>query len=435
MRYLTIVLVSILTFNAQGQTTIGLNEVITNTLQHNLNVRIAQNVATLADNNATLGNAGGLPTVTAGGGLNGSLTNTNLVFAGGAQPPIERTGAQTAIISGNLTANYVLFNGFTASNTYNRLELQSELAKTQSQMQIEAILLQSINAYFGALQLQSSLNAAQRSLAVSIERYNRAKLRAEYGIANSIAMLNARVDMKNDSIIVINIEQQLNNAKSTLAYLMGVENADFELNEAFDLNSSLSKDELIESALSQNLSLLEARKNLEISEKNIDISKGTYYPTLSISSGYSYSNNQSDASFIVENVNSGLNGGLTLSYNLFNGGRSSISRENARINWETSKLRIDDLTLSLETQLNNAFTTYMNNLNVVELRESTLLVSQQNFSRSEELFKNGQITGTEFREAQLNLLNAEIQLYISKINAKLSEYELLRLSGTLISKQ
>jgi outer membrane protein TolC len=51
------------------------------------------------------------------------------------------------------------------------------------------------------------------------------------------------------------------------------------------------------------------------------------------------------------------------------------------------------------------------------------------------LFKNGQITGTEFREAQLNLLNAEIQLYISKINAKLSEYELLRLSGTLISKQ
>jgi outer membrane protein TolC len=435
MRYLTIVLVSILTFNAQGQTTIGLNEVITNTLQHNLNVRIAQNVATLADNNATLGNAGGLPTVTAGGGLNGSLTNTNLVFAGGAQPPIERTGAQTAIISGNLTANYVLFNGFTASNTYNRLELQSELAKTQSQMQIEAILLQSINAYFGALQLQSSLNAAQRSLAVSIERYNRAKLRAEYGSANSIAMLNARVDMKNDSIIVINIEQQLNNAKSTLAYLMGVENADFELNEAFDLNSSLSKDELIESALSQNLSLLEARKNLEISEKNIDISKGTYYPTLSISSGYSYSNNQSDASFIVENVNSGLNGGLTLSYNLFNGGRSSISRENARINWETSKLRIDDLTLSLETQLNNAFTTYMNNLNVVELRESTLLVSQQNFSRSEELFKNGQITGTEFREAQLNLLNAEIQLYISKINAKLSEYELLRLSGTLISKQ
>ena len=127
--------------------------------------------------------------------------------------------------------------------------------------------------------------------------------------------------------------------------------------------------------MSQNLSLLEARKNLEISEKNIDLSNGTYYPTLSVSSGYSYSNNQSDASFIIENVNSGLNGGVSLSYNLFNGGRSSVSRENAKINWETSKLRIDDLTLSLETQLNNAFTTYSNNLDVVELRTSTLLAS------------------------------------------------------------
>ena len=132
-----------------------------------------------------------------------------MVFAGGAQPPIEVTGAQTIVISGNLTVNYVLFIGFTASNTFSRLELQSELANTQSQMQIEAILLQSINAYFGALQLQSSLNAAQRSLEISVERYERAKLRAEYGSANSIAMLNAKVDMKNDSITVINTEQQL----------------------------------------------------------------------------------------------------------------------------------------------------------------------------------------------------------------------------------
>ena len=62
-------------------------------------------------------------------------------------------------------------------------------------------------------------------------------------------------------------------------------------------------------------------------------------------------------------------------------------------------------------------------------------MSQQNFTRSEELFKNGQITGTEFREAQLNLLNAEVQLYLSQVSAKLAEYELMRLSGSLITKQ
>ncbi|MFY0672699.1 MAG: TolC family protein [Bacteroidia bacterium] len=435
MRYSIVLIIVALSFNLNGQTTIGLNEVVTNTLQHNLNVKIAQNVAQLAENSATLGNAGGLPTVTAGAGVNGQLTNTNLVFAGGAQPPIEVTGAQTIVMTGNLTASYVLFNGFTASNTFGRLELQSELATAQSQLQIEAILLQSINAYFGALQLQSSLSAAKRSLEISLDRYQRALLRADYGSSNSIVLLNSEVDLKNDSITVINIEQQLANAKSTLAYLMGVDNINFELDQGFEMNNEVSKEELLDQALSQNLSMLEARKNLEISEKSIDISNGSYYPSLSISSGYSYSNNQSDASFIIENVNSGLNGAISLNYSLFNGGRSSIARENAKINWETSKLRIDDLTQSLKTQINNAYTTYTNNLNVVELRNSTLLVNQKNFSRSEQLYKNGQITGTEFREAQLNLLNAEIQLYVSRINAKLSEYELVRLSGNLVSTQ
>ncbi len=433
MKKLSVLIFLFAGFGAMAQNQIGLNDVIANTLKNNLNVKIAENNASLAENNATRGNAGALPTVTAGAGVNGSLTNTKLVFAGNAQPPLERDGAQSITTSGNVTANYVLFNGFTASNTYTQLELQSELANAQSQVQIEGILIQSINAFFGALQLQSNLRAAEKSLTISVERYERARLRKEYGSANSIAMLNAAVDMKNDSITVINISQQLNNAKSQLAYLMGIESNEFDLIEEFEVESNIDRNELNETAKAQNLSVLAARKSLEISEKGIDISQGSYYPKLSISTGYSMSNNQSDASFLSENRSNGFNGGLTLSYNLFNGGKSAIARENAKINWETSKLKVDDLNKSLETQIDMAFATYQNNLNVVQLRESTLKVSAQNFERTQELFKIGQASGTDFREAQLNLLNAEILLYLSKVSAKLSEYELLRLSGQLVS--
>ncbi|MGB0430201.1 MAG: TolC family protein, partial [Bacteroidia bacterium] len=207
----------------------------------------------------------------------------------------------------------------------------------------------------------------------------------------------------------------------------------FILVEDFNLNTDYSFGQLLNAAKSQNLGLIEARKSLEISERNIDISKGTYYPSLSVSTGYSYSNNQSDASFLSENRSNGLNGGINLSYNLFNGGRSAIARENAKIVWENSKLRIDDLNTSLETEIEIAYTSYVNNLNVVSLRESALKVSEQNFSRTQELIKNAQVNGTDFREAQLNLLNAEIMLYLSRVSAKISEYELLRLSGQLVS--
>lgn len=433
MKFQIIIFSSLISIGVFGQDILSLDQAISNTLANNLNIKIAQNQVEMADNSATRGNAGGLPTVTAGAGANGSLTNTNLVFAGNAQPPLERTGAQSATVSGNVTANYVLFNGFTATNTFTKLELQSELMRTQSQMQIEAILLQTINAYFLTLQLQSNLKAAEKSLETSIRRHQREALRVEFGSSNNIALLNADVDMKNDSIIVMNIIQQLENAKNNLSYLMGVEGTIYELNDDISLSAIGPKNEVVANAFEQNLSLIQARHNLEISEKDMDISKGSYYPSLNISTGYSFSNNQSDASFIQENRSNGLNGGISLNYNLFNGGRSAIARENASINWEINDLKLADAKKLLETKIDNAFATYENNVAMLKLRTSAFEVNKLNFSRSEELFKNGQITGTEFREAQLNLLNAEVQQYLSLVSAKVSEYELLRLSGVLVN--
>jgi len=416
-----------------GQTELSLNKAIEYALANNLNIKIAENQVTIAENSATKGNAGALPTVNAGGSFNGSLTNTKIVFAGNAQPPIERNGAQTGTLSGNVTANYVLFNGFMASNTFDKLELQSELAKAQAQLQVEGIILSVIKGYFLTLQLQSNAEVAQKSIEISSKRFERAQLRVEYGSANKIAMLNAKVDLKNDSIALMNILQNLENAKNNLQYLMGTELGSFVLNNNFEFEALDDKDALLEKAFEQNISVLQTRMSLEISEKDMALSNSTLYPSLSLSTGYSVSSNQSDASFITENRSNGLNGGINLSYNLFNGGKSAVQRENAAIVWENNQYKVADTKRSLETQINNAYTTYENNIAIYNLRKSSLKVNELNFERSEEMYKTGQITGTEFREAQLNLVNAQTQLYLSKISAKLAEFELLRLSGELVN--
>ena len=59
--------------------------------------------------------------------------------------------------------------------------------------------------------------------------------------------------------------------------------------------------------------------------------------------------------------------------------------------------------------------------------------NQRNFTRTEELFKLGQVTSIEFRQAQINLLNAETALNNAKYDAKLFELELLQLSGELLN--
>ncbi|MBI3143450.1 MAG: TolC family protein [Bacteroidetes bacterium] len=415
-----------------AQQPLTLTGAIEKALANNLIIKIAQNQAIMAENSATRGNAGGLPGVSAGAAYNGSLTNTELIFAGN-QPSINRTGAQSGTLSGNVTVSYALFNGFVAANTFDKLQLQEELAITQTQLQVESVVLQVINAYYLALQIQGNMQAATASLEISRQRLNRASTRAAFGSANQLAVLNAQVDLTNDSIDLMLLQQQLVNAKINLNYLMGNEEVEYNLDATVELNAVFDKAELLDRAMLQNAALTQARKNLEVSEKDMDIAKGSWYPGLSVSTGYNFSSNQSDASFIIENRSNGLSYGVSLSYNLFNGGRSSILRQNSEINWNSNLLRLEDAENALRTQIDNAYTSYQGNVAMHQVRIKSLDINQLNFERSEEMFKNGQISGTEFREAQMNLTNARVLAYLSQIQVKLSEYELLRLSGSLLS--
>ena len=56
-----------------------------------------------------------------------------------------------------------------------------------------------------------------------------------------------------------------------------------------------------------------------------------------------------------------------------------------------------------------------------------------NFKRTEEQYQLGQVNSIEFRQAQLNLLNAQSNLNKTKYDAKNAELILLQLTGNLLN--
>jgi len=83
----------------------------------------------------------------------------------------------------------------------------------------------------------------------------------------------------------------------------------------------------------------------------------------------------------------------------------------------------------------NARGNYENALDIYRMQEQNVITNQDNFNRSEERFKLGQITSIEFRQAQVNLLNAVTTENLAKYDAKLAEYQLLQLAGQLMNTQ
>ena len=62
-----------------------------------------------------------------------------------------------------------------------------------------------------------------------------------------------------------------------------------------------------------------------------------------------------------------------------------------------------------------------------------MITATNNYERSQERYKLGQITSVELRQAQINLLNAQTNKNLAKYEAKLSELELLQLTGQLLN--
>ena len=76
---------------------------------------------------------------------------------------------------------------------------------------------------------------------------------------------------------------------------------------------------------------------------------------------------------------------------------------------------------------------YKNALKIYTIQEKQVETGTYNFERSEAQYKLGSITSIEFRQAQVNLRNAQNQWTLSKYEAKLAELSVLQLCGQLLN--
>ncbi|MGB6269354.1 MAG: TolC family protein, partial [Olleya sp.] len=212
---------------------------------------------------------------------------------------------------------------------------------------------------------------------------------------------------------------------------------DFNVDTNINFALQFQKDSLFEKAKQRNVALLQTEKNIAISQLDIKSGKSTYLPTIGLTGSYGWNEsfNDSPLAFTLQSTNTGLSGGLNLSWNIFDGGSTLTRVKNAKVNLETQQLQKENILIGIERDFNNAWDDYQNKLNIYNIQENNIITSQSNFERTQEQFKIGQVNSIEFRQAQLNLLNAELSRNQAKYQAKLAELQMLQLSGELLNVQ
>ncbi len=413
-------------------------------LEHNFGIKVAKNQVEIAKNNQSVLNSGFLPTLTGIASANYQRDDNTIEFPGQLNQDgtprgdVDLYKAEAQRYGSSLNANYVLFDGLGRFYNYKRLKEQYQLSALQARETIENTMLQVFSVYFEIARLSENEKVLQQAMEISSQRIKRAEYAFEYGQNTKLDILNAQVDVTNDSINLLNTRQQLANTKRDLSVLL-----DQNLQKKYEVDTlvrfipSLELEEYMDQAELNNVALLQVEKNLKINTYDIKVNKSGYLPTLGLNGSYGWNLNQSAASAFFPGINNdntrnfGL--GATLTWNLFDGGGTTVRVKNAKIAYENQELLKEQVVLEVQRDIQNAWEVFKNKLTIFQIQEQNVVTNKNNFERSKEQFQLGRVTSIEFRQAQINLLNAQTNKNLAKYDAKLAELQLLQLTGQLLN--
>ncbi len=426
-----LLIISINTGNAQELLT--KNDALDFALDHNYSIKIANNKAAIAKNNASILNNRFLPTVSANAGVNYSNTSTDNKSHTGVLSAIEN--AESNNYNSSIGIKYTVFDGFGRAYNYKKLRETHQISELDARAIIETTFISVFTKYFEIARLSQNENFIKQSLDISKQRLKRVSYSYDYGQTTKLEVLNAEVDVNNDSISYLNIKRQLANAKRDLNLLIGKDVlTNFKVETDVLFLTDLEKNKLLADAQANNVSLLKAESNIEIGKYDLKIANSAWLPLINFSSTYGLNTINNDINYqFLEQKSNNLAAGLSLAWNIFDGGATKIKNQNAKISIENLNIQREELVQELKRNMLNAWEVYQNNLFIVNAEQTNLATNERNFERSEELFKLGQLTSLQFRQAQVNLLNAQTNLNKATYEAKIAELVLLQLSGNLLN--
>ena len=443
MIYIISLLLLIVFSKTQGQEKLTKEEALEIALEQNFGIKVSRNVTEIIKNNSGVLNSGYLPTVSILGGSNYTESDAEIAFPGQVDEdgtPIPNRifeDQESQRFNAGVNLNYTLFDGLGRKFTYKRLKEQYALSELQLRETIEFTILQLYEVYFNIAQLTESKSIFQENLSISKERQKRAEIAFIHGQGNKLAVLNAQVDVTNDSINLIQIKQQLDNSKRDLNLLLNQPiSQNFEVDLNVDFVPYIQIESYLENASENNVELLKQKSNTQINSYDIKISQSGYLPTVGLVGSYGWNLNKSPASPFFPGTNNtsySVGVGASLSWNLFDGGRTLTRVKNAKLTFENQDLLEQESKLSFNRDITNGIQNFKNTKEIFKIQKKQVETATYNFNRSQAQYKLGSITAIEFRQAQINLTNAQNQRTIAKYQAKLAELQLIQITGQLLN--
>lgn len=419
------IVLSFQTMNAQEKTNVwSLEACINHATNNNISVKSATYDVESAEISYAKLKAQKLPNLTAGVGQ-------SVAFGSSIDPITGDFNSQT-IFSSNISAGsqVTLYAGKQLNNQI----LQSQLQKEQYNYILEEIQnnikLSVTEAYLQALIDKESVEIAENNALVSEKELERAKKSYEIGsvalrevtdvasqhASNQYAVLQA----KNTYAQQILVLKQLLELDTETPFDIEIPNPDKYVSYLIPKASVLynqAKETLPE--------IVSEKKNAEIIQKDIDLAKSGFFPTLSLSGSTSTGYTSSQESNFSKQLKGNYSTQFALSLNIpvFSKFENKYNVQKAKIEWEKSNLNIVSAEKTLYKELESLQQNAEASQQQITASKTARDAALQSFQLAQKQYELGALSSADLVITQNTYTNAELTYIQSKYQSVL--YKLL----------
>lgn len=411
----------------------SLQECITQGIEHNYQLQIQREYQAVSDRNATIGNAGYLPSLDMNAGYSGQYNSSDSEKEDGTTE--TRNGELNQQYNAGLNLSWTIFDGLKMQASYAKLKELKSMGELRTRIQIDNTAASIAAGYYQLIRQKIKLRNLKAALDLSKERLRIVEERYHIGSSSRLELQQAKVDYNADNALYLKQTEVVYTARITLNELMGIANINQKTdvtNEEIHLAPMVSKDELWQRTLDANLSLLNAEKNRQLSVEDLRIARSKNYPYLKLNAGYGYNGNRYEVGPTIQRDQLGFNYGATIGISIFDGMNRQREQRNAKTQIRIAELEKQSLELGLKADMSNLWMAYTNNLMLLRQECQNVETAKEYLEIAMERYKLGDLSGIELREAQNSLLAAEERLSTAEYETKVCEISLMQLSGDIL---
>jgi outer membrane protein len=297
--------------------------------------------------------------------------------------------------------------------------------------------------YFAVLQAEDNLASARSAREAISRQLEQAQRRFEVGLIAITDVQQAQAAYDTAVATEIGAQQTLATAHEFLREIIGEDIARLAgPKEDFPLRNPDPADqqEWVRRALADNLTLNAQRIAFDVANEQINIDRGTRYPKLTLSGGYTDATQDLSQTVYINGIGApvastttptGTNWSLNLTFPLFTGGYNSAKIQQSVYNARLAQQTVEQITRQTERQTRDAFLTVLSDISRVRALKQSVESNRTALRATEAGFEVGTQTTVDVLVAQNALRLAETDYAQSRYNYLLAAMALKQASGSL----